>query len=540
MSRLGRWVAVAVLVVGFPVFAVSRWGAAPGPSRFAAILAAVGWELLLAIGWVISKIAAGPLARRMDEIGDFLDRALGMHMSRYGRRYRQWVLESRRFMESKGLATVGEVTPELDDVYVDVGLVPSVPHRIPLGVLDAPLETGDRRSIWHFLMLQGPAVVLAVIGAPGSGKTTLLSHIARHVATTPNQRRRPVPVLLQLRDHARQVAADPDITLPRLIRRTLPSFDMQEPAGWWEHKLSRGKCVVLLDGLDEVGNETERREVASWVNRQISVYPTNDYVLTSRPHGYRTAVIESAMVLQVRPFTHEQVKRFLHGWYLAVDRRSTGSAGPEVEARAREAADDLLDRLAATPALYDLTINPLLLAMIANVHRYRGMLPGSRADLYGEMCQVMLWRRQEAKKLTPVLQGTSKERLLAGLAFLMMNERVRDLPYRRVIECIEPGLQRLTTTMTPEGFVADVVTNGLLVERERGLYAYAHLTFQEFLAAKYIKEHDLGGMLTETVEDAWWRETTLLYVAGADADGIVRSCLRAATPAAVSLAFDCM
>jgi hypothetical protein len=37
--------------------------------------------------------------------------------------------------------------------------------------------------------------------------------------------------------------------------------------------------------------------------------------------------------------------------------------------------------------------------MIATVHRYRGALPGSRVDLYGEICQVMLWRRQEAKNL---------------------------------------------------------------------------------------------------------------------------------------------
>ncbi|MEU7661934.1 hypothetical protein AB0B60_26120, partial [Streptomyces lincolnensis] len=32
--------------------------------------------------------------------------------------------------------------------------------------------------------------------------------------------------------------------------------------------------------------------------------------------------------------------------------------------------------------------NPLLLTMIANVHRYRGQLPGSRAELYAEMCDA--------------------------------------------------------------------------------------------------------------------------------------------------------
>ena len=38
-------------------------------------------------------------------------------------------------------------------------------------------------------------------------------------------------------------------------------------------------------------------------------------------------------------------------------------------------------RLKQAPALYDLTVNPLLLTMIANVHRYRGTLPGSMRAL---------------------------------------------------------------------------------------------------------------------------------------------------------------
>lgn len=542
MPRLSRLLAAAILAVVLPAVVLSQTRSVIAAHGLAMVMATMAWEVLVAGGWVISKIATVPVTRRFEELGNALDRALGLRMSPYGRRYRQWVLDSRRFLESKGLATVGDFTPELDEVFVDVGLVRSAPHKITPGILPdaAPLNTGNRQSIWEFLTTQGPPVVLAVIGAPGSGKTTLLSHTARHVARTPDQRRRPIPVLLQLRDHAAQVAADPNLTLPQLLRDVVPRLATAEPTGWWENRLNRGKCVVLFDGLDEVGNADERQEIGNWVNRQISVYPDNDYVITSRPHGYRTAVIDSAEVLQVRPFTPEQVRQFLSGWYLAVERRATGSAAKEVEDTAREAANDLLDRLAATPALYDLTVNPLLLAMIANVHRYRGSLPGSRADLYGEMCQVMLWRRQEAKKLAVELPGPSKERILASLAYHMMNQPVRDLARGPVLDVIRPGLRRLSTAMTPESFLSDVVTNGLLIERERGLYAYAHLTFQEYLAAKHIKDHDLGHQLTETVEDGWWRETTLLYVAGADGDAIVRACLDSGSSAAVSLAFECL
>jgi predicted NACHT family NTPase len=113
---------------------------------------------------------------------------------------------------------------------------------------------------------------------------------------------------------------------------------------------------------------------------------------------------------------------------------------------AQEAADDLLDRLAASPALYDLTINPLLLTMIANVHRFRRSLPNSRADLYGEVCQVMLWRRQDTKRLNLNLPGISKERLLAWLVFEMMRSGTRDIGWRQLLDGIRPRLNQLLAT----------------------------------------------------------------------------------------------
>ena len=316
-------------------------------------------------------------------------------------------------------------------------------------------------------------------------ETTLLRHTARQVCRAHRGRRRAVPILLYLRDHVAAIVSMPDVALPELLRGMLGPYRADEPAGWFEQRLRDGDCVVLLDGLDEVARQEDRGGVADWVERQIRQYPKNDYVITSRPQGYRTTSIDGATVLQVRSFTDEQVTRFVRGWYLAVERHSTGTAGEDVGLRAASDADDLLTRLNDAPGLYDLTVNPLLLTMIATVHRYRGALPGSRADLYGEICQVMLWRRQEAKKLPIELDGDKKEALLRGLAFTMMQQRVRDLPRADLLAEIRPGLRRMSRNLTAEGFLTDIGSNGLLIERESGLYAFAHQTFQEYLAASY-------------------------------------------------------
>lgn len=450
------------------------------------------------------------------------------------------MLSSLRFIDLKGLATVGFYTPELDEVFVDVSLAYRAPHEVPESVLtQLPSHLTDRHSIMDFIRQPQPTV-LAVIGVPGSGKTTLLRHTARVVSRN-RRNHRSVPILLYLRDHAAAIVARGWVPLPDLVRSTLGRYGPDEPPGWLEQRLRDGNCVVLLDGLDEVARQEDRSHVAEWVERQTKQYPGNDFVITSRPHGYRSAAIDGAVVVQVRSFSEEQVIRFVRGWYLAVERHSAGVDDDEgVPLRATSAADDLIDRLSGAPALYDLTINPLLLTMIANVHRYRGALPGSRADLYDEICQVMLWRRQEAKKLPIGLTGDKKEALLRSLAFTMMQRKLRDLPREYVLDAIKQTLRRMSTKLTEEEFLADVSSNGILVEREAGLYSFAHLTFQEYLAAMHIRDKSLVQVLAGAVEDPWWRETILLYVARSDADPIVRASLDSGGVAALSLAFDCL
>jgi hypothetical protein len=249
--------------------------------------------------------------------------------------------------------------------------------------------------------------------------------------------------------------------------------------------------------------------------------------------------IDAANALQVRSFTADQVSRFVHGWYLAVERHSTGADDEEITALARKEADNLLQRLERTAALYELAVNPLLLTMIANVHRYRGALPGSRADLYQEIVQVMLVRRQEAKDLPVQLDGDKKEALLRRLAYAMMQQRVSDLPREEVLAEIRPTLRRLPRQITAEGFLADVGSNGLLIERETGLYCFAHHTLQEYLAAARVRDKGVADVLASAVDDTWWRETTLLYTARADADPIIAASLNSGTITALALAFDC-
>jgi hypothetical protein len=537
-SAVIAWLAT---VVAPPAVAGGIWRQFVSGHVLLALVIGVAYEVTVATVGFFAVVARGVSSRWQQRLVESLDLALLRKLSGFGKRYSEFLLVGLRFVDLKGLATIGPFTPELDEVFVDVSLISRSPHLIRSGVLSEPTGPG-RRALSEFIGRR-QAAVIAVVGAPGSGKTTLLRHTARQAcirSRSLHKTARHIPILLYLRDHSAEIVSNSSVSLTTLVRNSLGALAQAEPQGWFDRKLRNGRCLILLDGFDEVARQADRAKVAEWVASQVQYYPENDFVISSRPQGYQTAPVAGAEVVQVCGFTAIQTEKFIRGWYQAIERHSTGAEGAEIEARARSEADDLLRRLEQAPALYDLTVNPLLLTMIANVHRYRGALPGNRAELYSEICQVMLWRRQDAKNLASQISGDKKESVLRTLAYTMMEERVSDLSRGSLLAVINPVLRRQSRRVTADDFLADVVTSGLLIERETAQFAFAHHTFQEYLAAVHIRDNGLVDVLAGAVGDPWWRETTLLYAARSDADSIIAACLSANNLTALALAFECV
>lgn len=385
---------------------------------------------------------------------------------------------------------------------------------------------------------------LVVLGDPGCGKTTLLRYLtlvfARDKAASNGVVRKQLgltetgtlPILLPLRQLAAFLEAHSEESTEghRLMLDFLHSYLRNErldvPLNFFDAYLQSGRAVILFDGLDEVADPGLRRRVARLIESFTRAYSRCRYVVTSRIVGYTgTARLgEDYATSTVRDFTLEDVEQFLSHWNRLVAIGHMGPGAP-AESYAAEQTRQLMDAIRSNERIRELVINPLLLTVVALVHRDRIKLPDRRAELYAEAVDVLLGKWDEAKGLSvgnKVIAGrpfdTADRRLLLQSVALHMHEA-------RLKEIEGEALRDLLVTMlggamrnedeaphAVEQFLQVIEERtGLLTARGQGVFAFSHLTFQEYLAALAIAgRDDYIAYTLNRVADSWWREVILL------------------------------
>ncbi len=394
---------------------------------------------------------------------------------------------------------------------------------------------------------------LVIIGDPGCGKTTLLSYIALtyarslHTLTSTKkagsenmvQKRLGVnesdclPILLPLRHlagHLKEKHPDSGKDGPTILLNYLFEYYKNQsialPNEFFDAALEKGKAVLLLDGMDEVAETKARQRVARLIEKFAERYPECRFVVTSREVGYEGASKIGAQfgLAKVRDFSPSEVRQFVRDWTRVVEITLAQSDAFEVLRLADVQSEKLIQAIDTNPRVADLAVNPLLLTVIALVHRYRAQLPERRSELYEEVVEVLLGHWDEAKGLDQDVEvagvkmdSGDRRSLLEPVAFWMHERNQREIERDDLRSLLLPAFKGITGTDGQASKALDDFLHlvnersGLLIERGIGMYGFAHLTFQEYLAARALADRkDSLDFTLKHLPDAWWREVILL------------------------------
>ncbi|MEM7796648.1 MAG: GUN4 domain-containing protein [Cyanobacteria bacterium P01_C01_bin.118] len=456
---------------------------------------------------------------------------------------------------SEGMAQHdGIFIPLLKEVFVPLELDSSAMQAGFRALeLDKNPEKQRELTIWTFLAQAQKTPTfrqLAVLAWGGYGKTTLLRHIAFRYGTKQLPKGVPklIPVLLILRKYRNVLSQDNPPDLAQLITENhLPGLagaeGLRPPINWAVNLLKNGKALVMFDGFDEVSKQ-QRPKVAQWLTAQMRRYGRSIFILTSRPKAYReqdaATRLQLSTSLWVRDFSQHQRRQFVTQWYECQERyANAGRNTPDVQKVAKESAQDLLQQIESQQALKDLAKNPLLLNMIVTFHRRvpGAELPKRKVELYGEICRLQLVDRPRARGVGSVIVQCESQKILQQVAYIMMRSHVERIHRVTLLRWLERIIKGRKENFTAEDFLENVVEISELIVQQEDEYEFAHLNFQEYLAAVCIAQTGQEEILYRRFTDDWWKPTILLYAGLISPTRLMREAVQRG---ANDLAYQCL
>ncbi len=412
-------------------------------------------------------------------------------------------------------------------------------------------------------LARAPNRQIVLLGLPGAGKSTFVRYLILRMAQAlidpsrnlaedlPGWTRRPLlPLIVSLGRLAESIPAGSERGsaewVERFIRATLDAD--KHLKGYGDallDELRRDGGLVCFDGLDEVASLDMRPVVRESVEAFAVRYGRNGAttcLVTCRTFSYTDARWELAgwPVYELAPFDPDRIRDFVNAWHDELQR--IDPAGAENYAHKRQHLLQAL-RPGDRRRLDEIAPNPLILTVMAVVHTHEGELPDARALVY-EKCIDLLLIRWELER---GIQGRAQKRsLLDALAIprITLDNALQEIAYRAHEVEKRPGVTDGQAALVTEDLLAGLLraafgdpgkvetfldysqsANGLLMLQgvaplpdapqdapPRKVYAFPHLTFEEYLAGRYLRRlPNRAARVREHLDRSdRWREPVML------------------------------
>jgi len=337
---------------------------------------------------------------------------------------------------------------------------------------------------------QGPLVLM---GHPGSGKSSTLAAHCLTWAALPNSQRllHALPVHIDLRHFATCARNSPMFDFLDYLTSAI-GIPWRFRANELESLLAAGQACLLFDGLDEVIDLEQRRNISTEICRIAAIYEKATILLTSRIIGFSSvsAIFEnhSFSLFAISTLSdaqiHSLVTRFHHAAF----------AGDPDEMRR---GTDLLGTLHQVPAIRKLARSPLLLTLLCLLSRHHD-LPRDKLTLL-ERSSALLLEQWDLTKSLPededlkkvALGGQDKTLILENISSAMADDGRVSINERSLLRVIQETLERDRGHDNCRNIAAKVVKQ--LRERNYVLclfggdaYGFVHRFFADYFLSRYI------------------------------------------------------
>ncbi|QHQ61472.1 NACHT domain-containing protein [Anaerocolumna sedimenticola] len=317
-------------------------------------------------------------------------------------------------------------------------------------------------------------VILA--GTGGLGKSMMMRHLLLNSVENYSDMLM-IPVFIPLKDFDETVD-----TLFEYVFSKVISLCNEITEEQFEEVLNQGKCLLLFDGLDEIGST-----YAKQFERELEVftdkYPENCFVISSRP--YQSFISYSRFtVLQLKPFSKMQALKLIDNLEFRPDE-------PIIKEKFRNELNDNLYRTHST-----FIENPLLLTIMLLTFEQYAEVPSKMHVFYREAFAALSVKHDASK-------GAYKRTLKTGLTADKFADYFAELCsrsyYDEKFELTEEEFVKYYSllkerekandrTTTASDFLYDLCSNMCLMYFESGKYHFTHRSFQEYFCALYFSK----------------------------------------------------
>lgn len=365
--------------------------------------------------------------------------------------------------------------------------VPTLEHSVGMGFTNVPrrfLSMDEKKSFDEGHLL-GSRDNILILGDPGAGKTTTLKRLVNRLLFTEPDRQDEhldFPVLVVLREIADHVSVLEAICSALGVQRVPDKkYDPDKPnveaelrsdfADFLESFFRHHSLLVLVDGLDEIAEDTRRR-VESDLSYLSRVSGNSQIILTCRSGSY-SRQIESFAVYEIEPLTEEQQSRIIHSW-------------------AKDPSE--FSRSLTKMPYADMCDRPLILCQMILVFNHWRKLPDRPVEIYRRVSTLLLekWDRERGvSRPTRYTEFSIDEKIkfLSTLAFHLLKHGNRSVfSHERLLSAYDLiGYRFDFISSEAEQIVAEVESHtGIVVGLGGDNYQFSHLSLQEFFCAHYL------------------------------------------------------